>query len=69
MPRTEKQRVACKRNHLVMRLRGAWRLFFELDHDQGMNAVDDALVKLGAKSQTQYNEDFRKECLNGRYKW
>ncbi len=56
--RTHKQIEAQKRNHLILRLRGAYALMFQLGSKDGMIAVDNELIKLKAETETAKREQY-----------
>lgn len=53
MKRSSAQRAATKRAWLIVRLRGAWALFAELNSGDGTEACDKELIKLGAAPETE----------------
>lgn len=50
---TEKQKQSHRRNHLILRLRGCYQLFNELDSLTGMKEVDKQLMLLSAEPETE----------------
>lgn len=61
MARSEKAQQTSMRNHKIMRLRGAYKLFKELNSLVGMNEVDYLLKQLGAMPETNKQEYLREQ--------
>ena len=62
---SEAQKNARRRNHLIMRLRGAHRLFVEIGNTRGQTLIDKELKKLGAETERARRMRWRREyaCL------
>ena len=70
--RTQKQREAQKRNHLIMRLRGTCSVFEAVMHTSGdlasigtasecINAVDVILTRMGAETEADRRQRYQRE--------